>query len=413
MSVRNIVGNVPEPDELYGRDDLIAHLWRQLAGNNMLILGPRRFGKSGIMRHLLQRPKEGFIPVSMDLMDADSPAEFVLRLTEAVLEQDRLRAVLHKARGIPTVLKRLIADTFEAVEYEGIKLELRKSIEGNWRDTARRLVLELEKADDTILFLLDEFPVMMATMGVKHGQGTAQDFMAWFSSFRLQSKDVLRRHRFVIAGSIGIDSILRRIDPPDKLRDFERLPVGGIAEEDALRLVNDLAASLDLDIPADLGTASLDLIGPRVPFFIHLLFSQLAQLQPKERHPITRLALDRVYLDKVLGPTCKSRFDHYRDRLQRYGRPLERAAMAVLRMIADAPSGRVPVSGLFDSYRKSRGRGANQTEFDELLADLECDWYVCLAPQTNEYYFMVSVMRDWWRRWYGSARRGAVAKGGR
>ena len=80
-----------------------------------------------------------------------------------------------------------------------------------------------------------------------------------------------------------------------------------------------------------------------------------------------------------------------------------------LRILPGGPgaTGRVAVSGLYDAYRKSRGRGAGQTEFDELLADLECDWYVSLDPQTNEYYFMVDVMRDWWRRWYGSARRGA------
>lgn len=141
MSIRNIVGNVPEPDELYGRGELISHVWRQLAGNNILILGPRRFGKSGIVRHLLKRPQPGCIPIPLDLMEAASPAEFVFRLTEAVLAQDRLRDLLHKAKGIPGTLRRLIADSVEAVEFEGTKVELRKSIEANWRDTARRLAL--------------------------------------------------------------------------------------------------------------------------------------------------------------------------------------------------------------------------------------------------------------------------------
>jgi len=73
--------------------------------------------------------------------------------------------------------------------------------------------------------------------------------------------------------------------------------------------------------------------------------------------------------------------------------------------VADAPLGRVSGSSLYDLYRKARGRGAAEMEFDELLADLECDWYLCLDPRTNEYYFMVNVMRDWWQRWYGAARR--------
>jgi hypothetical protein len=60
---------------------------------------------------------------------------------------------------------------------------------------------------------------------------------------------------------------------------------------------------------------------------------------------------------------------------------------------------------LYDVYRKARKRGATETEFDELLADLECDWYLVLDVHTNEYSFMLHVMRDWWKRWYGSPRR--------
>jgi len=405
MIIRNIVGNVPEPGELYGRADLIGHLWRQVAANNILLLAPRRFGKSGIMHHLRARPRTGFNPVYLDLMPVDSPAEFTVCLTGALLAQSRLRALVHGAKGMPAMLRDLAAQTFDAISFEGVKVELRQSIEPHWREVAHRLVLELEKADGTLLFLLDEFPVMLATTAEKHGNDAAQDFMAWFSSVCLAGKDSLRRHRFVVAGSIGIDAILRRVDPPDKLRDFERLPVGAIADDDALRLVADLIESLDLEMSDFLRRACLDLLGPRVPYFIHLLFSQLAQLRPGERHPVTEAVLHRVYRDELLGPTCKHYFDHYRDRLARGGKPIERAAMAILRAVADAPLGRVSGSSLYDLYRKARGRGAAEMEFDELLADLECDWYLCLDPRTNEYYFMVNVMRDWWQRWYGAARR--------
>ena len=405
MSIRNIVGNVPEPDELYGRSELIEHLWRQLAGNNILLLAPRRFGKSGVMRHLLERPKPDFLPIYLDLMDVDSPAEFAVRLTGGLLAQSQLRSVLHAAKNLPGTLKRFVTETFDAVEFEGVKVELRKSIEAHWRETMRHLVLELDKADCTILFLLDEFPVMLTQMAEKGDDETARDFMAWFSSARFQGKDTLRRHRFVIAGSIGIDAILRRINPPDKLRDFERLPVGAIAEDTALRLAADLTTTHALEIAEPLQKSCLDLIGPRVPYFIHLFFSQLAQLRPDERQPVTDDVLRRVYEQQVLGRACKHYFDHYRDRLTRYGKPLERAAMAVLRAVSDAPLGRVSGSALYDTYRRARGRNASEAEFDELVADLECDWYLSLDPQTNEYFFMVNVMRDWWRRWYGIARR--------
>jgi hypothetical protein len=67
MATANIVGNIPEPEQLYGRDDLIANLWRQIGSNNILLLAPRRFGKSGVMRHVLLRPRPGFLPIYLDL----------------------------------------------------------------------------------------------------------------------------------------------------------------------------------------------------------------------------------------------------------------------------------------------------------------------------------------------------------
>ena len=47
--IRSLVGQIPDPHELYGRDDFIEHLWRLIDGNNILLLAPRRFGKSGVM----------------------------------------------------------------------------------------------------------------------------------------------------------------------------------------------------------------------------------------------------------------------------------------------------------------------------------------------------------------------------
>jgi len=129
-----------------------------------------------------------------------------------------------------------------------------------------------------------------------------------------------------------------------------------------------------------------------------MLFSQLGQLPSEERQPLALRTLENVYQKRLLGPTCKHYFDHYRDRLKRYGKAGEKSAVAVLSSIAD--KGKISESALYDIYKKAHGRGASEFNFNELMADLECDWYLVLDPHTNEYYFMLEVIRDWWRRWY-------------
>lgn len=409
MSVRNIVGQIPEPEDLIGRGDLINYVHRQLAGNNILLLGPRRFGKSGVMRHLLRRPPEEFTLISLDLMDAASPAVFGERLLEAVLQQNKLRGWLNTAKSLPAKIRKTLTDTVDTIAYKDLKVELKGQAGTSWEKMVKGLIVELESAGMPLLLLLDEFPVMLSNLAERHGKAAAQKFMGWFSTLRMEGRETLRRHRYVIAGSIGVDVLLRRIDPPDKLRDFQRVAVGAIAEDDALTLARGLAEGLDIRMTDDLHREALDLLGPRIPFFIQLLYSQIAQAPQAVRHSLTSDRLRAIYTDRMLGPTQRHHFEHYRQRLRRYGKPRERAALAILKEVAFSPDGRVGASALYDVYRASRGRGANENEFDELMADLECECYLGLDPTTNEYFFFVKVMRDWWRRWCGTGRRQAAA----
>ena len=126
---RNIVGNIPEPDELYGREELIEHLWRQIQGNNILLLVPRRFGKSGVMRHVLQKPRQGYLPISLDLEDVDSPGEFVWRVTNELLSRNKLRSALQSARQLPGVLGDWVKGTFDEVGFEGAKVKFKDAVE--------------------------------------------------------------------------------------------------------------------------------------------------------------------------------------------------------------------------------------------------------------------------------------------
>lgn len=404
MRIRNIVGPIPEPDELFGRDDLLAHLWQQIQSNNILLLAPRRFGKSGVMRHVLLRPKTGYLALDFELEDVTSPEEFVWRVTRKLLEEEPLRLLLSRMRHLPSVCRDWVKDTFDSCEFEGAKVTFKNSIKADWREVAQHLLSEMEEAESTIIFLFDEFPTMLEKLIEHHGEKVAAEFLAWFRALRLAHKDVLRRHRFIVAGSIGVDAILRRLDAPDKLNDFKRIYVEPLSASVAMKLASDLAETLEVSWSDSLGEELLRLLGANVPFFVHLFFVELGQKPTARRRHLSQEDLRQIYRERVLGPTCRNYFEHYSARLRRYGKQGEMAAKTGLCAVANAPSGRISRSALFDVYRKARGKGANHVEFDELLGDLEHDWYLVLDPTTNEYYFKVKVMQDWWQRWYPSLR---------
>ena len=395
---RSLVGQIPDPEELFGREDFIDHLWRMLEANNVLLLAPRRFGKSGVMRHVLLHPRPGYLPLSFELEDVDSPEEFVWRVTRELLSQDATRALLAATKKLPSVFSNWFKNNFDEAEFEGAKIKFKQAIREDWREAGKRMLTELEKADKTIIFLFDELPAMLDRIIEKKGDAAARDFLAWFRPIRLAQKDVLRRHRFIVAGSVGIDQILKKLGAADRLVDFTRLTVEPLGREAADDLVRGRAAKFELIWNPALSAKLLELIGAPVPYFIHIFFSQLGQLPRAERTRLAPADLDRIYVERLLGPTCRNYFDHYSIRLKRYGTGGQKAALAILRGVAGR--GRITRPVLYDIYRKAHGRGTSEQGFDDIMADLEYDWYLRLDPDTNEFYFRLKVMQDWWRRWY-------------
>ena len=405
MGIRNLPGGVPEPDELFGRDHLIGMLWEQLRGCNVLLVAPRRFGKTGVMRHVLKRPRDGYVPVYIEAENLYDPVEFAAELVSALLEHSKLRRLLTGMKRLPGSLANLVSNWVDEIGTDELKITLRKGLAETWEHTAKRLVLEMAKASETVVFIIDELPQFIDNVSRKQGDDAARSFLAWFRTLRMAQKDQLRRFRFLVGGSTSVDMVLRKLNVPDKLNDFFRLPVGELTRQDAEALLGELAESFGLDFAPGATETFFDLIGPPVPYFIHLFVSQILSDPGLKAKPLTGEDLAAVFRQKVLGPACRGYFDPYRQRLKRYGAPGERAAMAILAAVAEAPSGRASDAQVYGVYRKARNKGASEMEYREILADLECDWYLQLDTDTNEYFFLLDLMRAWWRRFYRPAPR--------
>lgn len=401
MKIRNLPGGVPEPEELIGREHLIEVLWELLEGNNILLVAPRRFGKTGVMRYVLKRPHENYIPVYIDVEDISDPKNFALELLAAILEQNKLRKIITSMKKRPGSIKEFLTKHIDEVGPEEFKVKLKEALPESWESIVKRLVLEMEKSKETVVFIVDEFPQMVENISRKYNAEAARNILVWFRSLRMRQKEELRRFRFIIAGSTSIDMTLRELNMSDKMNDFFRLPIEPIEPKYAQKLLNGLAETHDLTFSQEAFDRFFGLIGAPIPYFIHLFFSQLL-LEPslKERE-LSPDDISKVYQRRVLGRSCHKYFDHYRQRLERYGKPRERGAVAILCEIAGTATNRVSDSHLYSVYKKARKKGDSELEFRDIMADLECDWYVSLDPFTNEYYFLIDIVKDWWNRFYG------------
>jgi uncharacterized protein len=124
MAGRILAGGVPEPNELFGRDHTIRFIWEQLRGNNILLVAPRRFGKTGVMNHLLKRTSAGFVAVYLDVEDVHDPDVFCSNLIAALLEHDKLRAIVNGAKALPKKLLEFVRSQVGSVKTEGFEIGL-------------------------------------------------------------------------------------------------------------------------------------------------------------------------------------------------------------------------------------------------------------------------------------------------
>ena len=401
MAIRNIVGPIPEPQDLFGRADLINRCQQTLETSNLLILAPRRFGKSGVLRSL-NNSERGYLVLSFDLEDVASPSKFVQRIVERVAVVPELRHLLRKLGGAFESFLDSIQERIEEADLgEGMPgIKFREKLEKtDWQNSATLLLTELEQADQPILFLFDELPEMLKKIANSEGDEVASLFMNWFRTVRLDEKDELRRHRFIIAGSTGLNYLLdNRLGCPETLNDFCRETVDPLDMELAKKMCVEVAENNKVEIDEHAIDLLLELVGQPVPYFIQLFFSAAAQ-DPAVNRKLNKELVQHVYDSRLRGPVCKRYFDQYRRRLQQYPPEIETTIIHLLVKVARSPTPCLS-SELFEAYQASRGTDGTSIEFSELMADMECDWYLTYNESEESYSFYMNIMRDWWHRWY-------------
>lgn len=87
----------------------------------------------------------------------------------------------------------------------------------------------------------------------------------------------------------------------------------------------------------------------------------------------------------------------YIDRFDRYGLELRNVMIDLLINVAREQT--ATRQYLRKVYNQRRGDKADPVEFNELLADLEADFYI--QSKEKGYSFMVKILRDWIVKYYG------------
>lgn len=380
---RNIVGSPVRGDDFFGRDDVVAELEARSATGSLLLVAPRRWGKTSVLRAFRDLDPEH--RHYFDLYHVDTPAALVAEIAAATAG-----VVAQVRRWVGRTLGQALGRV-EQVQIGEVAIQLREHIgrEQSWLEAAHALFASFP-AGHVLLF--DEFPVVVKSVLDTDVEAARQ--LLRELRFERQRAD---GPRMIFAGSTSLAELCRQAGLSDTINDLELLVLRPFSQEAAADLLRSVfyTEGVSLDEPAL--KAILEHVGPEVPFFLQIMTRALLAQARDTRGRITPRSVHRAYQDVLLGAEYRTYLDDFRGRLDRAYLSEERqAAILVLDALAAEKQG-LPEHAL---QTLLVAHGVDDRVLDRVLALLRGDFYIAQGDH-GAYRFLNRYLADWWRRFRG------------
>lgn len=384
--VKNVTGAPARGNDFFNRKREVRQMWRRLETDNVLLLAPRRVGKTSLLQHLVDHAEaEGYQAVYLTVSDQATELDFVRLLCKGLSQLKGGDGIFKKAWDR---LRSALPDlSLGKVEAFGVALELGPQHERHWRLVADALLRALREAPGRAVIMIDELPRFVVAL-LHLDRERARRFLNWFREARID-REVSENLRWILCGSIGLDTIVERERMGDTINDLKVESLEAFERPDADALLEALAETHKIELDASVRAAILDRLQWLIPYHIHLIFNAL---RTRELERVTLADAEAAYAD-LLHPTHRIYFDWWVQRLHEELGPTDGGhALAVLAAIAADPGGArgdtlsaLLVSRQVDDGARQRG----------LLRVLEGDGY--LVRQDGRYLFRSPLLRDYWR----------------
>ncbi len=390
--------------DLRFRGVFVTELWRTLRTGHVVLTAPRRTGKTSVMGYLREHPENGFSVVSINVQDLAHPADFFPVLLDEFhdahpdLVRDRLAAgwglvgdVLGKIAGIG---------------FGGFKLSLRRSDPDwnkNWRQHGETFLARARNTGLPLLIIVDEFPDMLLNLS-RANQGLLREFLAWFRTQRLDPVPVKDSIRWLVGGSVNLAGTLDALGMVDLINDFEDVSLPPLTEGDIEIFVREMLGGRGVPFDDEVPQRLIELLGWPIALFMQMATQDLYRLWKRERRRIVAADVDAVFGAMIVGPTARTRLQHFRSRIdQHYADPKHPIAHALLSQDSVSESGLRRVAMMQETERVLAELGVTfpvhvrRQVFNQLLLDLENDFYL-VEVQEGSYDFASGVLKSWWRK---------------
>ena len=383
--IRSKIGQPVTGQDFFDRETEQRRLWESLSQGHVLLLAPRRVGKTSLMLRLKETAADHDLEIAyLSVAGTDDEVELVRKLYQAVSELPSASKLEKLGTGRVARLLRRVRKA------KGFELD-----NGTWKDAAAELAEALGKQGRRLI-LIDELPVfVLSLLQQEDGQERVRRFLSWFRALR-QEPDLNGRLYWLLAGSIGLDTVTARLRLGDTINDLPLFNLGPFDRPTAIRFLNELSASHGFPIAENVLEHALDRIGWLIPYHIQLLFAEPRTHCDDNNVEPDLTAVDAVF-DVLLSKPKKAYFAWWQQRLhEELGQPDADYALLLLSTAVTDPNG-VTRSTLEQALDERIREPREKKERLRYLIDvLEGDGY--LVEKGKRYLFRSPLLREYWLR---------------
>jgi len=394
--MRNKVGSPARGPDFLAREKEERELWDLLDRDHVLMLAPRRVGKTSLMWYLHDQPREDWRCLYLLVEDLSSEAQFIAEFLHKAWDANPnsvwLSRLGHKLTSI--------LQSFEHVDAGPVKVQLTRAVDEAWQEVADTLLRVLGLLPGRTLILIDEFPIFVRRLLGRDQvhQERTRHFLNWFRAARQTLELNSGRLRFLLTGSIGLDAVVHTVRMSSTINDLARYRLGPLTPELADQLLVRLAEGEQIELGSEVRAHMLDRISWHIPFHLQLLFSQVRRRQVLGSQQPAHVLVGEAY-QALLAADQTGHFNHWVERLDDDLRPLEEQRLKLALLEAAARDQKGISRGTILQLRRQHAPRLNP---NSVLHSLAHDGY--LVEHEDRWRFASALLRDWWLKWKSQGR---------
>lgn len=365
-------------------------IWRRLdRGCHLLVLAPRRVGKTSTLRYLEHNPEQNYVFHYSIVQSCSNSHEFFSTLIENLNDSvfiDRLKKLENWKDQKLNSMRHCI----KGIKFSEAGIEFQNKNKVLSHNDLKSLLKTIDIKEKLVL-VIDEFPDVVEKIHKHHGHAATEQFLSMCREL-MQDPELDSKIQYIFTGSIGLDSLVNKLSLTNLINALTTVNITPMTDEESLDFLQFVAdaGNVEMDVGVEVRKCILNTIDWNIPYYLEQLWISLEDLCAEEE--ITSPTIKHVdkAFEQLFSQNYLENFNHWAERLRRLEPDERKLAHEILSYLATNP---ILSSMTFHNLKEDEKFNEVNSVF--VIKNLIHDGYI-YQNENQDYQFTSPMLKKWW-----------------